>query len=86
MAVLTWILSSLTVTSVLGAVILSKILYNCYVGWFHLSDFPGPRPAAFTRLWIARAYAQKNAGQIFLEANQKYGSVSYSDCPKTRLT
>lgn len=76
MALLSSFVSSVSWVYVLVGAILLKVLYNFYIGYFHLRDFSGPRLAAYTRLWMASAYAQKNAGQIFLEANQKYGKLT----------
>ncbi|KAF8848009.1 putative benzoate 4-monooxygenase cytochrome P450 [Acephala macrosclerotiorum] len=42
----------------------------------HLSDFAGPSWAAYTRLWICRTIASGRSAQVFVDVNEKYGSVA----------
>lgn len=41
----------------------------------HLTEYPGPRVAAYTRLWICRVIASAKSAQIFVDVNKRYGSV-----------
>ncbi|KAF2147000.1 uncharacterized protein K452DRAFT_314252 [Aplosporella prunicola CBS 121167] len=45
-------------------------------GLVHLNDFPGPRWAAYTRLWLCKVLASGNSAQTFVDVNAKYGPVA----------
>lgn len=42
----------------------------------HLSEYPGPWIAAYTRLWICRVIGSGNSAQLFVEVNKKYGPIA----------
>ena len=41
--------------------------------FYHLSAFPGPRLAGYTRFWLLRTYASGNSQHTFLEVNRRFG-------------
>lgn len=63
---------SLTDLVFLAAILrISQLLYRRF---FKLRCFRGPALAAYTRLWLARAYSTEKANDIFLGLNKTYGT------------
>ncbi|KAI1984421.1 hypothetical protein LOZ51_006664 [Ophidiomyces ophidiicola] len=56
--------------------ILIGVIYIAIASYSHLSAFPGPRWAAFTRLWLCKTIASGDSARRFVEINQKYGSLA----------
>lgn len=46
------------------------------VAKFHLREFSGPWWAAYTRVWISKTIASADSAQIFVETNEKHGSIA----------
>jgi len=46
------------------------------VTWFPLRQFPGPRLASISELWLAKAIYNGNMGETFVKVNNKYGRLS----------
>ena len=65
--------STWTALRLLLLIPLCSLVSKLYTIHFHLSDIPGPKWAAFTRLWLVRLYASRNAVDEFDEVNKKYG-------------
>ena len=42
--------------------------------FFHLSGFPGPRWAAFSRIWLLRTLASEDSPSRYIEVNERYGT------------
>lgn len=58
-----------------------RIAQLLYRRFFHLRTFRGPALAAYTRLWLARAYSTEKVNDVFLELNKTYGrSSAWTSC------
>jgi hypothetical protein len=64
----------LSLSYVIALVVFSRISQLLYRRFFKLREFTGPALAAYTRLWLARAYSSEKANEIFSELNKTYGS------------
>ncbi|KAI9676946.1 MAG: hypothetical protein M1817_006785 [Caeruleum heppii] len=60
-------------------VLLSLIISVVNAVWIryrHLSQYPGPSWAAYTRLWISKTIASGDSAQRFVDINKRYGSIA----------
>lgn len=49
---------------------------SCFGANFMLSQFRGPRLAAYSGWWLVKQLASTNAPQVFVQTNEKYGPVA----------
>ena len=62
--------------AILAGLVAYAVFGRVYTRYWYLKDIPGPKSAAFTRLWLVRAYGSTNAVQKFVEANKTYGKLT----------
>ncbi|KAM0205756.1 hypothetical protein ACHAQD_012578 [Fusarium lateritium] len=49
------------------------VIWKIATAHFHLTQFAGPRWAAYSRLWLCKTIASGNLSQILVDVNTQYG-------------
>lgn len=49
--------------------------------YFHLNTIPGPRFAAFTRLWLCKIIASGDSAKKFVDINKEFGTLTSNTSP-----
>jgi hypothetical protein len=62
---------TIVIVSVLGLNVISALKTR----YFHLNAIPGPRFAAFTRLWLCKVIASGDSAKKFVDINKEFGML-----------
>ena len=65
-----------TCVIVIALSLFASIIHAVVVRFTHLSQYPGPWWAAYTRLWLSKTIASGNSAELFVNVNKKYGSIA----------
>lgn len=57
-------------------ILIGGVLHAVLIRHVHLSEYPGPWWAAYTRLWLCKTIASGDSAKIFVDVNQKFGHLA----------
>lgn len=67
---------SMAIAFVFAACLLATVVSTLRVRFTHLAEYPGPKIAAYTRLWICKIIASGESSKLFVDVNKRYGSIA----------
>ena len=63
------------ITILIVSVLVLNVIAVLKTRYFHLSTIPGPRFAAFTRLWLCKVIASGDSAKTFVDINNEFGML-----------